>query len=223
MNPRPSEQISVVLIDDHQMFREQLGHLIEKSGEMRIVGQADNVRDGFTMIDELRPSVAIVDITLRGSSGLELLKELRSKAIEVPVLVLSMHDESLYAERALRAGAKGYVTKHEASADVLLAIRKVLRGEIYLNPRFMAQLASKMMTRGGDAGGGTPIDRLTDRELAVFEFIGRGLTNREIGAQLGLEPATVDSYGARIKEKLKIENASRLRVEASRWVQQQHE
>ena len=136
----------------------------------------------------------------------------------MPVLVLSMHDESLYAERALHAGARGYVTKHEASEDVMVAIRRILEGEIYLNPRFMARMAGRMMTGSHDAV--RPIDRLADRELEVFELIGRGLTTRQIGEQLGVGIATVDTYRTRIKAKLNLENSSRLRLEAGRWIQE---
>jgi DNA-binding NarL/FixJ family response regulator len=199
------------------MFREQLAHLINKADDMKVCGEADNIRDGFALIKQAQPSIAIVDITLRGSSGLELLKDLRAHAIVVPALVLSMHDESLYAERALRAGARGYVTKHEASGDVLRAIRQILNGEIYLNPRFMSCMITKMMT-GRDTAA-QPIDRLADRELEVFDLIGRGLTTREIAAQLGLGVTTVDTYKTRIREKLDLENSARLRLEASRWIQ----
>src|SRR6478672_7094473 len=150
MKPPPRKQISIVLVEDHRMFREQLGHLLDKTDEMVVVGEADNARDGFDLIERRRPSVAIVDITLKGSSGLELLKQLRARQIEVPVLILSMHDESLYAERALHAGARGYVTKHEASEEVMIAIRQILKGEIYLNRRFMSRMAQKMM-KGPDA------------------------------------------------------------------------
>ena len=199
------------------MFCEQLLHLINKADDMRVCGQADNIRDGFALIKREQPSIAIVDITLKGSSGLELLKDLRAHGIAVPALVLSMHDESLYAERALRAGARGYVTKHEVSAVVMRAIRQVLKGEIYLNPRFMSRMVHRMTNgRNGDAH---PIDRLADRELEVFDLVGRGLTTREIAVQLGLGITTVDTYRARIKEKLNLENVARLRVEASRWVQ----
>ena len=200
------------------MFREQIAHMIAKTDDMIIAGEADNIRDGFALIEKKQPNIAIVDITLKGSSGLELLKQLRAQRIEVPVLILSMHDESLYAERALNGGARGYVTKHEASEDVLVAIRRILKGEIYLNPRFMSRMARKMMT-GSDLPGPL-IDRLANRELEVFELIGRGLTTREIGEQLGLGVATVDTYRTRIKEKLNLENSSRLRLEATRWVQQ---
>jgi DNA-binding NarL/FixJ family response regulator len=208
----------VVLVEDHRMFREQLGHLIDKSDEMMVSGETDNIRDGFELIKQHRPSIAIVDITLKGSSGLELLKQLRGEGINVPVLVLSMHDESLFAERALNAGARGYVTKHAASDEVLVAIRRILGGEIYLNQKFMSVMARKMMT--GNNVSARLIDRLADRELEVFELIGRGLTTREISDQLGLGTATVDTYRTRIKEKLQLENASGLRLAASRWIQE---
>ncbi len=200
------------------MFREQLVHLIEKSNEMLVVGEADNIRDGLSLIRQQRPRIAIVDITLKGSSGIELLKDLRAQRINVPVLVLSMHDESLYAERALRAGARGYMTKHEASENVLVAIHQVLNGVVYLNPRFMSQVMGRI--GAGSQVEVRPIDRLADRELEVFELIGRGLTSREISIKLGLGLTTVDTYRTRIKEKLNLDNAARLRFEASRWVQQ---
>jgi DNA-binding NarL/FixJ family response regulator len=218
MKSSQPEKISVVIVDDHRMFREHLGHLIDKSGDMVVCGEADNVEDGFALIKEERPSVAILDISLKGSSGLELLKELRAHEIEVPVLVLSMHEESLYAERAMRAGASGYITKHGASADVMVAVRRIVDGEIYLNPKFMGHMMSKIMGRAGTSG--EPTEQLADRELEVFRLIGRGLTTREIGEKLGLGTATVDTYRARIKDKLKLENMARLRLEASRWVQE---
>jgi DNA-binding NarL/FixJ family response regulator len=214
----PRKKIRIVIVEDHPMFRERLGQLINKADDMVVAGEADNIRDGFTLIQRIKPTIAIVDISLRGSNGLELLKDLRAHEVNVPVLMLSMHDEALYAERALRAGAKGYITKHEASSVVMVAIRQVLKGEVYLNPRFMSRIMSKLMT-GRDVSA-EPIDRLADRELEVFELIGRGLTTREIGAQLRLGITTVDTYRTRIKEKLKLENAARLRLEASRWVQQ---
>src|SRR4051812_9400436 len=204
MKARSPKKATVVIVEDHPMFRERIGLLINKADDMVVRGEADNIRDGFALIKRLRPSIAIVDITLKGSNGLELLKDLRAHAIDVPVLVLSMHDETLYAERALRVGAKGYITKHEASANVMVAIRQVLKGEIYLNPQFMSEIMTKLM--GGRNPAVQPIDRLADRELEVFELIGRGLTTREIGAQLRLGITTVDTYRTRIKEKLKLEN-----------------
>lgn len=221
MESESSVKARVVIIEDHPMFREQISHLINKSDDLEVCGEADNTRDGLAIILQKRPQAGILDISLRGASGLELLKDLRAHQIDMPVLVLSMHDESLYAERALRAGAKGYITKHEASAKVMEALRQVLRGEIYLNPRFMSQVLDKMMSGPTAEPAATPVARLADRELEVFELIGRGLTTREIGARLRLGLTTVDTYRARIKEKLKLENAARLHLEATRWVQEQ--
>ncbi len=209
----------IVIVEDHPMFREQLAHLITREKDMVVCGEADNVCDGLALIQQLRPQLAIVDITLNGASGLELLKDLRAQRIELPALVLSMHDESLYAERALRAGAKGYITKHEASAKVMIAIRQVLAGEIYLEPRFMSRIVNKMVGANGNVAAQS-IDRLSDRELEVFELIGRGQTTSQIGAQLRVSLTTIDTYRARIKEKLDLENAALLQTEAARWVQQ---
>src|SRR4030088_3357871 len=214
-----SSKARIVIVEDHPMFREQLAHLISREDDLVVCGEVDNVRDGLAMILQMQPQLAIVDLTLKGASGLELLKDLRARSLNVLTLVLSMHDESLYAERALRAGARGYITKHEASAKVMIAIRQVLAGEIYLEPRFMSQIVNKMVTANANAAV-QPIDRLTDRELEVFELIGRGQTTRQIGTRLGVGLTTVDTYRARIKEKLRLENAARLQTEAARWVQE---
>ena len=216
---RQPKKTRVVIVEDHPMFRERLGQLINKADDMIVAGEADNIRDGLHLIQRIKPNIAIVDISLKGSNGLELLKDLRAQQIDLPVLVLSMHDESLYAERALRAGARGYITKNEASAKVMAAIRQVLGGEIYLNAHFMSHLMDKVVSGRGSSI--QPIDLLADRELEVFELIGRGLTTSEIGARLRLGITTVDTYKARIKEKLALENSARLRSEATRWVQQQ--
>ena len=216
--PLDSAKARVVIVEDHPMFRERLALLINREDDMMVCGEADNVRDGLSRIQQTKPQIAIVDISLRGSGGLDLIKDMRAQKINVPVLVLSMHEESLYAERVIRAGAKGYITKHEASAKVMIAIRQVLRGEIYLEAQMMSTLVHK--GRGVPADPAKPIARLTDRELEVFEPIGLGRTTREIGAQLHVGLTTVDTYRARIKEKLQLENASRLHLEASRWVQE---
>jgi DNA-binding NarL/FixJ family response regulator len=218
MKSRPRKEISVVLVEDHRMFREQLVRLINKADGMKVCGEADNIRDGFALIKGLKPSIAIVDITLKGSSGLELLKDLRAQGVAVPALVLSMHEESLYAERAIRAGARGYLNKGEGSAELMRAIRHVLNGEIYLNTSFMSRMV-QWMINGRDNGSALPTDRLADRELEVFDLVGRGLTTHEIATQLGLGVTTVETYQARIKEKLNLKNVARLRIEACRWVQ----
>jgi DNA-binding NarL/FixJ family response regulator len=212
----------VVLVEDHPMFREQLSHLINKQPDMAVCAEANNALDGLVAINRHRPSLAIIDITLKDSSGLELLKDLRAQDIRVPVLMLSMHAESLYAERALRAGANGYITKEEASAKVMTAIRQVINGEIYLDPRFMKRVVSQILVNPGSSNGAAPLERLTDRELAVFELIGEGRTTREISLRLRVSVATIETYRARIKEKLGLENAGQLHAKASGWVQERH-
>jgi DNA-binding NarL/FixJ family response regulator len=210
------EQQRVVIVEDHPLFREQLRLLIDKEDDLTVCGEADNVRTALALVQKVQPQLAIIDITLKGANGLDLLKDLRAHKIDLPVLVLSMHDESLYAERALRAGARGYITKQEASAKVMVAIRQVLKGDIYLDPHVMRRMVHKVVAKADSTT--TPLDRLTDRELEVFELIGQGRTTREIGGRLCVGLTTVDTYRARIKEKLRLENAAQLHAAASRWV-----
>ena len=215
--PRPNDnKTRVVIVEDHPMFRERLAELINKEPDLEVCGEADNIRSGFKIITQGSAQVAIIDITLQGSSGLELLKNLKAAGVELPVLVLSMHDESLYAERVLRAGARGYITKSEASAKIMTALRQVLAGEIYLSTKMSTKILGQLAGSGERASG---LDRLTDRELEVFNLIGRGQTTREISANLGLGAATVETYRARIKDKLQLENGARLQQQALRWVQ----
>lgn len=207
---------TVVLVEDHPMFRERLAELINKEPDLEVCGEADNIRDGFDLITKRGAQVAIIDISLQGASGLELVKNLKAADVTIPVLILSMHDESLYAERALRAGARGYITKNEASAKVMTALRQVLAGEIYVGTK----AATKILGNLSHASqGGSSVERLTDRELEVFEKIGRGRTTREISIQLGVGAATVETHRSRIKEKLQLENGAQLQREALHWVQ----
>ena len=209
------QKFRVVLVEDHPMFRDQLAQLINKEPGMIVCGEADNIHDAFRLIETSQPDVAIVDLNLKGPSGLELLKNLKAKESDVPVLVLSMHDEALYAERVLKAGARGYITKNEASKEVMTAICAVLRGEIYLPAKIASRiLESVAIGRKGENG----VSQLTDRELEVFELIGHGRSTREISSSLHLGMSTVDTYRARIKTKLHLENSSQLAHEAIRWV-----
>jgi DNA-binding NarL/FixJ family response regulator len=212
-----NQKAQVVVIDDHPLFRERLCQLINNEPDMEICGEADSAQPALQIIRETSPHLAIVDITLKTSSGLELIKSIRALSIGVPVLVLSMHDESLYAERALRAGAMGYITKNEEAAQVLLAIRSVLAGKIYLSDETTSTLL-KGLTAGGPKASPRPVDRLTDRELQVLDLIGRGRTSRDIAEELKLGVATIDTYRARIKEKMNFRNAMELQHYAIRWV-----
>jgi DNA-binding NarL/FixJ family response regulator len=218
MNSRSHDsekKLRVMLVEDHPLFREQLAHLINKEPDMMVSGETDNIADAWQLLESAPADIVIVDLTLKGPSGLELIKDLKSRRLDVPLLVLSMHDELLYAERVLRAGARGYITKNEASREVMSAIRKVLAGEIYLTPRMAARL---LQTLSNHPEKRTGVSLLTDRELEIFELIGRGRSTREISQCLHLGLSTIDTYRARIKTKLHLENASQLSHEAIRWV-----
>lgn len=210
----------IVIVEDHPMVREHLAQIINKESDLEVCGEADNIQQALRIIRSTSPDLAIVDITLNGDSGLELIKGLKALSIPTPVLVLSMHDEALYAERSLRAGAKGYITKHRASNEVLAAIRRVLSGEIYLSDRMVSSVLHKFAPSGSKAVKPRSVDRLTDRELSVLEMIGNGHTSRAIAESLGLRIPTVDTYRARIKEKLNLQNAFELQHFAIEWLRE---
>ena len=209
----------VVIVDDHPLFRERLAQLINHEPDMEVTGDADTAKDAIQLIRNTSPDLAIIDITLKESSGLELVKSIKALSIGVPVLVLSMHEESLYAERALRAGATGYITKHQAADEVLAAIRRVLAGEVYLSEKMTSGFL-KSLTSAGVRSVSRAVDRLTDRELEVLDLIGRGQTSRQVADKLQLGVATVDTYRARIKEKMSFRNAAELLHFAIRWVRE---
>lgn len=221
MAQQPNKKaIKVVLVEDHQMFREWLAHLIDRKASLSVCGEADNIRDAMRIIRETQPDIAIVDISLQGSSGLELIKDLKAQGLAVPVLVLSMHDETLYAERVLRAGAKGYITKHQASSTLLKAIEHVLSGKVYLGEKMTESILDQMTGRISPVSA-SGMQLLADRELEVFQLIGKGYNTREIAEQLHLGETTVDTYRARIKEKLKLRNAAEMYSRAAQWVQKE--
>jgi DNA-binding NarL/FixJ family response regulator len=208
----------VVLIEDHPMFREHLTDLIIKELGVSVCGEADNIKDAMALIQKERPDLAIIDITLRGgSSGLELIKDIKAQGIDVKILVLSMHDEELYAERALRAGARGYITKNEESAELIRAIRCVLSGEIYASQRVTARMLERMSQKRSPSSL-TGLETLADRELEVFQMLGRGQSTRDISQALNLGESTVETYRGRIKEKLGLRSAAELYLRAGQWV-----
>lgn len=203
------------------MFREHLALLINKDLGMQVCGEADNIQQAMEIIQATRPHIAIVDISLRGSSGLELIKDLKAQGMDLPVLVLSMHDENLYAERVLRAGARGYITKHEASADVIAAIRTVLAGEVFVSKQMTAKIISRISSPDRGRTGESGVELLADRELEVFQLIGSGRTLKEIAELLHLGESTVDTYRSRIKEKLGLRSAAEVYLRAGQWVKEQ--
>ena len=207
----------ILIVEDHPLFRAMLVQLIGQELGMTVCGETDNIKDALALIKQSHPDAAIVDLTLHGSSGLELIKELKARNLGLPVLVLSMHAEGLYAERVLRAGARGYVSKHESPAEVVAAIRKVTDGHIYVSARVNEAILQRL-GRADRAVQPSGMDLLSDREIEVFQLVGRGLNSREIAGQLNLGSTTVDSYRARIKEKLGIKNAAGLYQRAAQWL-----
>lgn len=216
----PPVRSRVLLVDDHPVVRRGLALMIDAEPDLSIVGEAENYEQALDAIARLTPDVAVVDISLSGRSGIDLIKELRTKSPHLPVLVLSMHDESLQAERALRAGAKGYIMKREATANVIGAIRHVLKGGIYVSDRIGARLLGKM----ADAPPGvrSPLERLSDRELEIFNLIGQGLNPRTIAERFGLSIKTVEAHRENIKGKLGLASSNELiRYAVQHWLDQQ--
>ena len=207
----------VVIVDDHPLFRERLAQLINGEPDLEVIGAAENTRDAIELIRNTSPDLATVDITLKGSSGLELIKTIKPRSSGLRVLVLSMHDESLYAERAFRAGASGYVTKHQAADEVLVAIRRVVAGEVYLSEKMTSVLLKNLSTAEVESESRL-VDRLTDRELEVLDLIGRGHTACEIADKLKVGLATIDTYRAKLKEKMNFRNVTELHRFAIGWV-----
>jgi DNA-binding NarL/FixJ family response regulator len=208
----------ILLVDDHPMVRERLAEVIQREPDLAVCGEAEDRLRAMEIIAATNPDLAIVDLTLKRSHGLELIKDIRSRHPEVAILVVSMHDESLHAERVMRAGARGYITKQEATKKIMLAIRRVLGGDIYLSERMAAQIAAAAV--GGNRTKPTlPVDKLSDRELRVFEMIGQGYGTRKIADELHLDIRTIETYRARIKDKLNLKDANDLLQYAIRWMQ----
>jgi len=215
VNRKPKTR--VLLVDDHPILRAGLGKLINQEADMMICGEAEDGPTAFDLAGTLTPDIAVVDVSLKGSNGIELIKNLKARYPELPTLVLSMHDESLYAERALRAGSKGYIMKEEAIEQVLVAIRKVLQGEIFLSEKMKGKMLQQMASGKGKIIS-SPIEQLTDRELEVFRLIGEGCSTRQIAGQLHLSVRTVEAYREYIKSKLNLKNATELVQHAFHWV-----
>jgi len=210
----------VFLVDDHPLVREWLTNLINKRPDLRVCGEAGTAPEALQKIGELQPDIAIVDLTLANGSGIELIKDIQTQHPKVAVLVLTMHDETVYALRALRAGARGYIMKAEATKKVIQAIRTVLEGKLYVSDRVTALMAEKFADHTLRKAG-SPIELLSDRELEVFQLLGRGLGTRQIADQLHISFKTVQAFSARIKDKLQLDNINELLREAIRWQESQ--
>ena len=207
---------TIFIVDDHPIVRQGLALLINREQDLTVCGDAEEANSALQLISSIKPNLVIVDISLHGPDGLELLKSIHANDPALPVLMLSMLDELLYAERALRAGASGYIMKQEATEKVLVAIRRILDGEIYVSDR----MANKMLHRfvgNAPMGARSPVADLTDRELEVFRLIGEGNGTRQIAEELHLSVKTVESYQAHLKEKLRLKNSRELVQRAIQW------
>lgn len=207
----------VLIVDDHPMTRDGLVHLIDREPDLVVAWQAENAAQALQTVIAEQPDLALVDITLPDKGGIELIKDLRAVRPELPVLVVSMHDESLYAERALRAGARGYITKHEGGAKLMQAIRHVLGGQIYVSEKISTRIVELFSRQNGAAQKHSPVGRLSDREFEVFQLIGQGLATQEIGQRMSISAKTVEAHRLHIKSKLGLGTAPELIAFAARW------
>lgn len=207
----------ILIVDDHPIVRQGLAELVNHESDLAVCGQAEDSHEAIKAIRQLDPDMAIIDISLKETSGLELIKDIHTQYPNMPVLALSMHDENLYAERALRAGAMGYIMKQEATENVIAAIRKILGGEIYVSSRMAVRMVRKLVT-GQRETSVSQVDSLSDRELEVFHLIGKGHGTRQISERLHLSVKTIETYRAHIKEKLNLADAAELLQHAIQWV-----
>ena len=220
MNTKSSAAIGrksrVFLVDDHPLVREGLANLINRQDDLVVCGEAEDSAQAMVGISKMRPDVALIDISLKNESGLELIKNLESQFPLVALIVLSMHDEALYAERALRAGARGYVMKRETTKSVLASIRRVLEGGVYVSERVVESMA-RNLSSSRKASASSPVERLSDRELEIFRLLGQGRTTSQIADDLHLSLKTVQAYCARAKEKFGVSSLGELLRAAIRW------
>jgi DNA-binding NarL/FixJ family response regulator len=216
-----SHKKRIFIVDDHPLVREWLATLINQQSDLKVCGEAGSASEGLRLIEATRPHLAVVDISMEGGSGLELIKNVTGTWPDVAVIVLTMHDELLYCERALRAGARGYIMKREATKNVLQAIRSVLEGNLYLGNK-ITKVTAQEFAEGKPSEPTSPDQLLSDRELEVFHLLGRGLATRQIAEELHISFRTVQSFCARIKEKLKYSTATEMMTEAMRWHESQN-
>jgi DNA-binding NarL/FixJ family response regulator len=209
----------IIIVDDHPLMRKGLALALDAEAEFNVAGQMSSAEEALEEVDRIDPALAIVDVSLPGMSGMELVKHLQARKPEVKILVVSRHDETLYAERSIRAGAKGYIMKLEAGDVIVKAVRQVLNGGIYVSDQINERLLLSMAAGGRERITQSPLEVLSDRELEVFELTGRGSSTRDIAERLHLSVKTVESYRARIKKKLNLESATELMKHAVQWVE----
>ena len=220
-NKTNEKKTKILIVDDHPIVRQGLAELINHETDMVVCGQAEDISEAMKTIKTSKPDMVIVDILLKESSGLELIKDIKNLYPDLAVLALSMHDESLYAERALRAGARGYIMKAAATENVITAIRRIMDGQIYVSEKMTAKMMSKLVGQGPKAGAAA-IDVLSDRELEVLRLLGQGFGTRQIADKLHLSIKTIETYRAHIKEKLNLEDSAEMLQYAIQWVNSQN-
>jgi DNA-binding NarL/FixJ family response regulator len=214
-----AEPSRILVVDDHPLFREGIQQMINRNQTLKVCGEAASITEALKAVAELKPDLVLVDISLEGGDGIELIKTLKATYEDLPILVISMHNETLYAERALRAGALGYVMKNESARTVKSAIFKVLGGNVFLSERMSASVLTKMVG-GKREEAVSPVEQLSDRELQVFQMLGEGKPTRQIAEELDLTIPTIHSFRTRIKEKLRFQNATELVLNANQWVRE---
>lgn len=209
----------ILVVDDHPIVRQGIRSLLAEEPDLAITAEAESAPVALQTLRETKVDAAIIDITLKGTDGLELTKSIRSEFPALPILIMSMHHESLYAERALRSGANGYIMKQEVADNVVTALRSVLSGRVYVSENIRETMLGRLASQTMDSEQ-SPIDRLSDRELEVFRMIGQGMGTREVATQLNLSIKTIETYRAHLKEKLNIRNAIELVRQAVQLVEQ---
>lgn len=210
----------VFIVDDHPLLRKGLTQLIHQEADLIVCGEAGDSKEAMELVERSNPEVAIIDLILKGADGLELIKNIRALLPKLPILVLSMHEETLYAERVLRAGAKGYLMKAEAPEKVLVALRRILADGIYLSERLTNSMLHKLVNSSSAEQAMSPIDSLTDRELEIFQLIGRGRGTRDIARDLHISVKTIESHRAHIKEKMNLKSGMELIQYSIQWAQE---
>lgn len=217
--PVPAKK-KILIVDDHPFMRAGLAQLIDKQPDLQVCGEAGDPGEALKKIGQLSVDLVLTDITMPGRSGIEFIKDVQAIHPKLPMLVVSMHDEVIYAERVLRAGARGYIMKEAGGENLLFAIRQVLAGQPYVSPRVSAKILDDMSGKK-PRGSNSPIEKLSDREFEIFQLVGQGKSTRDVAKQLGLSPKTVDVHRANIKEKLGLKDATALVRHAVRWVETQ--
>jgi DNA-binding NarL/FixJ family response regulator len=219
MSPtKPKKRARVLIVDDHPAVREALALRIGRQPDLEVCGEAADLGEALRLVTETRPDVAVVDISLRASNGIDLIKRIKDRGEAVGILVWSMHSESLYAERALRAGALGYINKDQATDQIVEAIRRVLEGKVWLSEAMTERMLQRSVGAGRQEVARSPLEALSDRELEVFRLIGQGVKTAEIAERLHLSVKTVETYRDRIRQKLDLDDGTKLAHFATRWV-----